>query len=365
MAKAFKPLSNQQAAANYSVQTTIVNSIISNSNRTYGDILLSALIPNPFQPRKRYNQEKLQGLAISISENGLIEPIVVRRSSREEGKLEIVCGERRVRATRDILQWKTIHAEILESCTDAEVHRIAVLENVQREDLSPLEVAAGYQELLNEKDESGRAAYSIRSLGEKLGKNKDHIQEHVSLLSLPKDIQELLEQDNPIPRRVALELADIDNPNERSYLIQEYTDGQLRPKQLLTIIRGYKAEQKHTDPQEEEESFALSTDNKSGPVHAEQISQRENMSPSQKDLKDQDRQEVQTQPSHKNAIVRPNQKLTLITLRQKLMEQDAFMRKMTEKHTKNFPDMSTDERLLLLDYVKQWKGLLDPFTPLN
>ena len=369
MPKKFSPVNASHLAnLNYSVtgeNAALVHSVIRDSVRTYGEVDVKDVLPNPFQPRKNYNQERLQGLATSIAENGLIEPIVVRRSPTQEGKLEIICGERRVRATRDILRWQHIAAEILDQCTDEQAHRIAVLENVQRDDLNPLEIGMAYRSLLDEKDETGRSVYTIRSLSEQLGKNKDTIQEYVSLLGLPQEIQSLLEQENPIPRRVALELASLDTTEDRPFLIEQYQTGELKPSQLLKIIREYKHQQNSPAPSElflkkQGASFPDEHDEREGQVPIDQgkdlLHREAHLSSKRQDQTDQ------AAPVTKAS---PNPGLALISLRSKLEEQDKLLQKFASKYRKEFPDMSPEERKLLIEFVRQWQQQFEIFSSLQ
>src|SRR5437667_4434633 len=116
---------------------TVVESLITQTRRRYGMVPLSKLRPNPRQPRQHFDPVKLEELGNSIVEHGLLEPLVVRVSRETQGYFEIACGERRWRA----MQLKNIQeAEAIilsENCSDDEIEQIALIENVQREDLSP------------------------------------------------------------------------------------------------------------------------------------------------------------------------------------------------------------------------------------
>lgn len=140
---------------------------------------LQQLRPNPYQPRKTFNDESIQELAQSIKEHGIIQPIIVRRSIKG---YEIIAGERRWRAAQQV-RLETVPV-VARDFTDSQVMEIALIENLQREDLNALEIAVAYQRLLDE--------FSItqEELAEKVGKSRPHITNFLRLLQLPTEIQE-------------------------------------------------------------------------------------------------------------------------------------------------------------------------------
>jgi ParB family chromosome partitioning protein len=145
------------------------------------EIPVEAIAPNPRQPRGAFSEEALAALARSIEEVGILQPIVVRRAA---GGFELVAGERRVRAAR-MAGLSTVPG-LLRHSDDAEVLREALIENIHREDLRPLELAAAFQELLEELGTSQDA------VAERLGCSRAHVANTVRLLSLPPDVQRLL-----------------------------------------------------------------------------------------------------------------------------------------------------------------------------
>ncbi|MET1029072.1 MAG: ParB/RepB/Spo0J family partition protein [Dongiaceae bacterium] len=144
------------------------------------------LHPGKFQPRHVFDPEMLESLAQSIRENGVLQPILVREHPRRSGEFEIVAGERRWRAA----QLAQLHQVpiVLRGLSDREVLEIAIIENVQRQDLSPLEEAAGYDRLLVE------FKYTQEQLAERIGKSRPHIANMLRLLDLPEQVRTLLEQ---------------------------------------------------------------------------------------------------------------------------------------------------------------------------
>lgn len=138
--------------------------------------------PNPDQPRRDFTQDQLEELAASIKEKGVIQPLIVRELS--SGDYEIVAGERRWRAS----QMAKLHElpVIVREYDDTEVLEIAIIENIQRADLNPVEEAAGYRALMD------RFGHTQEKLSEALGKSRSHIANLMRLLQLPDDVLQML-----------------------------------------------------------------------------------------------------------------------------------------------------------------------------
>ena len=148
------------------------------------EIRVDRIVPNPFQPRRHFDAEKQEELARSIEKNGLIEPLVVRRRA-DDGSYELVAGERRLRAIRDVLRRETAPA-VLRQYTDEEVQVIALVENLQREDLNPIEEAAAYQELHQ------RLGMTHEAIAERLQVSRPKITNSIRLLELPAEIRQFV-----------------------------------------------------------------------------------------------------------------------------------------------------------------------------
>ncbi|MGB8622941.1 MAG: ParB/RepB/Spo0J family partition protein [Paracoccaceae bacterium] len=144
------------------------------------------LVPNPEQPRRRFSEEALEELAASIREKGIIQPLIVRESKHESGSFEIVAGERRWRAAQ-LAQLHNIPV-IVRDLDDSEVLEVAIIENIQRADLNPVEEAQGYRQLMD------RFGHTQERLAEALSKSRSHIANLMRLLSLPEDVQEHLRE---------------------------------------------------------------------------------------------------------------------------------------------------------------------------
>ena len=137
--------------------------------------------PNPDQPRRTFAEDALQELATSIAEKGIIQPIIVRAASNDSNAYEIVAGERRWRAAQ-IAQLHEIPV-LVRNYDDTEVLEIAIIENIQRADLNPVDEAAGYRQLMD------RFGHTQEKLATALGKSRSHIANVMRLLSLPDEIQ--------------------------------------------------------------------------------------------------------------------------------------------------------------------------------
>jgi ParB family chromosome partitioning protein len=147
-------------------------------------IAITDLKPSPFQPRSNFDDEAIDDLAASIREKGIIQPILVRASSTGETTYEIIAGERRWRAA----QRAQLHEVpvLVRDFDDQETAEIALIENLQRQDLSPLEEAEGYNRLMSE------FSHTQEALGQALGKSRSHIANSLRLLALPAPIKQML-----------------------------------------------------------------------------------------------------------------------------------------------------------------------------
>lgn len=149
------------------------------------ELPISALRPGKYQPRTNFRLEQLQELADSIAHNGIMQPILVRPID-DDGNYEIVAGERRWRAAK-IADLQMVPV-IIRELSDKLALELAIVENIQRADLSPIEEAAGYQRLMEEFD------YTQEELSETVGKSRSHVANLLRLLSLPEEIKEMLDR---------------------------------------------------------------------------------------------------------------------------------------------------------------------------
>ena len=157
-----------------------------NKKSEINTIDISDLSRNPYQPRTIFNEEKLDELTASIKKNGIIQPIAVRPKKNELGKFEIVAGERRWLAAQRAGQHK-IPVNILD-LSDVESLEVAIVENIQRDDLNPIEEAKGYKRLSEEFN------YNHDSISQLMSKSRSHISNTLRLLTLSDDIISMIEE---------------------------------------------------------------------------------------------------------------------------------------------------------------------------
>ena len=147
---------------------------------------LSDIVPNKFQPRKNFDEQNLLDLTNSIKERGVIQPIIVRKSNSDNSKFEIIAGERRWLAARKA----GLHdiPVVVTDADDLKSLEFAIVENVQRHDLNPLEEAQGYRRLINE------FSYDQEKVSKFIGKSRSYITNALRILSLPKEILQFIEE---------------------------------------------------------------------------------------------------------------------------------------------------------------------------
>ena len=147
---------------------------------------VSDLIPNKYQPRKNFDEANLEDLTNSIKERGMIQPIIVRKSNNENSKFEIIAGERRWLAA----QRAGIHnvPVVITEADDLKSLEFAIVENVQRHDLNPLEEAQGYKRLIDE------FSYDQEKVSKFIGKSRSYITNSLRILTLPEDVVKLIEK---------------------------------------------------------------------------------------------------------------------------------------------------------------------------
>ena len=157
-----------------------------NKNVEISKVSISDLTRNPYQPRETFNEAKLEELANSIRKNGIIQPIAVRTNKSEVGKYEIVAGERRWLAAQKA-GLHDIPVTVLD-LSDVESLEVAIVENIQRDDLNPVEEARGYKRLSEEFN------YDHEHISKLMSKSRSHVSNTLRLLTLPQDIISMLEE---------------------------------------------------------------------------------------------------------------------------------------------------------------------------
>mgnify|MGYP001944167001 FL=1 len=183
-------------------------------------IPVNEIIPNRYQPRTVFNEEKIKELAQTLHTHGMIQPIILRKV--EEGQYEIIAGERRWRAVQT-LGWETIPA-IIRDMTDTETASVALIENLQREELTVIEEAFAYSKLLE------MHSLTQEALAQRLGKNQSTIANKLRLLKLPEEIHEAL-LNKTITERHARALLKLKDKDKQLQLLELIVEHDLNVKQ--------------------------------------------------------------------------------------------------------------------------------------
>lgn len=207
-------------------------------------IPIDAIVPNRFQPRTVFDDEKIEELARTIHTHGIIQPIVVREFGGK--KFEIIAGERRWRAMKK-LGWDEVPA-IIKNLNDTETASMALIENLQREELSPIEEAIAYGKLLELHNLTQEA------LAQRLGKGQSTVANKLRLLKLPNEVQEAL-LNKTITERHARSLIPLKDPEKQIKLLQEMIEKNLNVKQTEErVVR--MLEQSEKKPQPRKKAFS-------------------------------------------------------------------------------------------------------------
>ncbi|MEE2746241.1 MAG: ParB/RepB/Spo0J family partition protein [Pseudomonadota bacterium] len=216
--------------------------LVSNSNTS---MPIEAIGPTKLQPRKTFDKEELDGLAESIKENGIIQPIIIRKNSGEGASWEIVAGERRWRAA----QLARLHEipVIIKELTDSQTLEIALVENLQRSDLSVIEEAQGYGRLAKE------FGYTHEELGRQLGKSRSHISNILRLLELPDGVKAYL-NDKDLSFGHARALL---NTHDPEHLAKIVVQKKLNVRQTEKLVQRFGVKAKKPEPTEEKDSDTL------------------------------------------------------------------------------------------------------------
>ena len=201
---------------------------------------ISEIIPNKYQPRKNFDEENLNDLVNSIRERGIIQPIIVRKSEDQISKYEIIAGERRWLAA----QKAGLHEVpvVVTEADDLKSLEFAIVENVQRHDLNPLEEAQGYRRLINE------FSYDQEKVSKFIGKSRSHITNCLRILSLPEDVLKLVEN-KKLSAGHAKILVGLENAN---FVANKIIEKKLSVRQAENFVKIFKTKKfslkKNKDP---------------------------------------------------------------------------------------------------------------------
>ena len=215
------------------------------------DVPVEQLTPNPFQPRRRFNNEEIDALADSIREHGIIQPIVVRRHFEGSDRYEIIAGERRWRAA----QRAQLHQVpiVIRDIDDTKLLEVALVENVQREDLSPLEEANAYQRLI---DDFG---HTQDALGKIVGKSRSHVANMLRLLGLPDIVKAMLE-DGAITAGHARALLTASDPEGIAQTVVKHQLSVRETEQRAQSGANQSGRQRKPPPEKDPDTVALEND---------------------------------------------------------------------------------------------------------
>ena len=222
---------------------------IENDSETEGGTVtlkISEIEPNRTQPRKEFDEQALSELAESISQHGLLQPLLVRPLTL--GGYQIVAGERRYRASR--MAGLTEVPVIIKELTDTETMEIALIENLQREDLSPVEEALGYKALI---DEHG---FSQEEVAKSVGKSRPAVANALRLLKLPDNIMEYL-KDGKISPGHARALLTLENEELMTELADEIVAEDLSVRQVEKICKKKPTVQKEEKPEKKPSFYSM------------------------------------------------------------------------------------------------------------
>ncbi len=197
-------------------------------------LTLSEIVPNKYQPRKNFDEKNLNDLSNSIKERGVIQPIIVRKSISENSKYEIIAGERRWLAARKA----GLHEipVVLTEADDLKSLEFAIVENVQRHDLNPLEEAQGYKRLIDE------FSYDQEKVSKFIGKSRSYITNSLRLLSLPLEVLKLIEERKISPGHAKI-LVGLDNAE---FIANKIYEKKLSVRQSENFVRIFKKKSNKT-----------------------------------------------------------------------------------------------------------------------
>ncbi len=198
---------------------------------TMSEISINQIETNPFQPRTRFDEEALQELAESIRVQGIIQPITVRQL--EKDRYQLISGERRLQASK-LIGMVTIPAYI-RMANDQQMLEMALIENIQRENLNSIEIALSYQRLITE------CSLKQEELGERVGKNRTTVNNYIRLLKLPPVIQAAL-RDNVISMGHARAIINIENPDTQIRIFRKIVDEEWSVRKVEEAVRNLSAD---------------------------------------------------------------------------------------------------------------------------
>lgn len=230
LGKGLEQLFNNENINFEDVEKEIVSSA---TEKDIVNIPISEIRSNPFQPRRAFDEEKLQELAESIKTHGLFQPIIVKKSIKG---YELVAGERRTKAAK--LAGYTEIPAIVKDYTDEEMMEVALLENIQREDLNPIEEAEAYDNILK------RSLITQEELAKKVSKSRSYITNVLGLVNLPEEVKQLVVE-NKLSMAHARILSKMEDPDYVIALAYRIINEGMSVRELEAISKGEGVAKKH------------------------------------------------------------------------------------------------------------------------
>ena len=207
---------------------------------------INKIYPNPNQPRKHFDEEALQELASSIKTHGVIQPLVVNREA--DGRYMIIAGERRWRASNMAGLQKV--PVVIKNYTEKQIKEISIIENLQREDLNPIEAARAIKQLMDEYNLTQEA------VADRIGKSRPSVANTLRLLSLYPDVVKMIE-DGRLSSGHARSLVVVDDTTQQLKLAKQAADGKMSVRDLEKAVKNYLNPPKHASAKTNEQSLEL------------------------------------------------------------------------------------------------------------
>lgn len=223
---------NKRKALGRGLGALLPSAPASSSEKSLLDLPLDQIVPNKHQPRSVFDPDKLKELAQSIRSNGVVQPIIVRKTGNQ---YQLIAGERRWRAAREA-GLKTIPA-VLKDVSEYKTLELALIENIQRADLNPIEEATAYSSLIED------FQLTQEEVAQRVGKDRSSIANYIRLLKLPDEVKERI-QKAELTMGHARALSSLDRPQDQLELAGRIVSGQLNVRQVEDLIRRWKSEGK-------------------------------------------------------------------------------------------------------------------------
>jgi ParB family chromosome partitioning protein len=206
------------------------------------ELSVSMVVPNPYQPRTAWNEENLKDLAQSIRSNGILQPIIVRPSGE---RYEIIAGERRFRAAQ--MAGLSVVPVVVRKATDQQMLELALVENIHRADLNPVERATAYQNYIN--------TFNLSQIdaAERLGEDRSVVANHIRLLDLPQEIKDML-VDGRLSMGHARAILALPTDNLRKTLANKALAGRLNVRDVERLVRKYIEDNQKTTPEKKQKA---------------------------------------------------------------------------------------------------------------